>query len=80
LLEIEGVGYYSIMMIETLVCIAIAYYGEAATTTQPSSNCAPDEVCYPIDPNPPKTIVPPNCFFDAEGNLTCNPIDPNKTL
>ena len=62
------------MMIEVLLVIALeSATAPAMTPTQ----CAPDEVCYPIDPNPPKTIIPPNCFVDPEGNVTCYAADPS---
>lgn len=31
------------------------------------------------DPSPTPTPLPSNCFYDAEGNLVCYPIDPNKS-
>ena len=60
------------MIIETLFVLALALEtGLPAITSQ----CPPEEVCYPIDPQDPKPAVPANCTLDQEGGLVCNPID-----
>ncbi len=55
--------------------LIVAGIDVALPTLNTSPQCAPDEACYPIDPNPPKTVVPPNCFLDEEGGLVCYPVD-----
>lgn len=63
------------MLIETLFVIALAL----ETSVSPaSSQCDPEEVCYPIDPQDPKVAVPANCVLDQEGGLVCNPIDDSE--
>lgn len=65
------------MIIETLFVLALAL----ETSENPQINitqCAPEEVCYPIDPQDPKVVVPTNCVLDQEGGLVCNPIDESE--
>lgn len=63
-------------ILEFTIMVAMALGGAHYLPIDNSEPCTPDDVCYPIDPNPPKPVpLPPNCWIDSDGGVTCNPID-----
>lgn len=58
------------MIIEICFTLALSRF----ENFEPSPSQCLDEICYPIDPNPPKFQPPQNCVVNGN-ELDCYPID-----